>query len=69
MTMLTIPPVVIEVAIMREIGLVFSVEPVMIMLVINLVTVMSVPGGISVVAVSRICLFVDTNGYVHLGAG
>ena len=67
--MLAIPPVVIEVAIVCKIGFMFSVEPVVIVVIINLVTIVSMPCGIGIVAVSRVRLFVDANFYVRLGAG
>jgi hypothetical protein len=64
-----IPAVVIEVAVMRKISPVISVEPLVVVLVIHPVAIMSMPCGISIIAISRISLLVDTYGYVYLGAG
>ena len=64
-----IPPVVIEVAILCKIGLMFSVEPVVIVVIVSLVVIVSMPAGIRIMAISRIILFVDADFNMCLRAG
>ena len=69
MVMFTLPTIVVEVGVIVEIRLMFPVEPVVVVIVINLIPIVSMPRRISVIRISRISLFVDANGYVYLGAG
>jgi hypothetical protein len=62
-------PIMIEPGVTaNEIGAVFPIEPVMIMIIIDAVPIVSVPGGIGIIRISRIGCLVDSDGYVDLGA-
>ena len=52
-----------------EIGAVFPLKPIVIMVIISAVTIMSVPCRIAIVGISGIGSFVDTDAHVDLGAG
>ena len=63
------PAVMVEVSIITEIDLMFPVEPVMIMVIVNSVAIMPMPCGISIISITRISLFIDANFDMNLCAG
>lgn len=63
-----VPTVMVKMAAIVEVSPVFSVEPIVIMFVIDPVTIVSMPCRIGIIGVARISLFVDTNRYVYLCA-
>ena len=65
---LTFEAIMVELAAMK-ISMVFSFETVVIVFIINVVVIMAVPGGIRIVGVSRIGVFVDAYLHMYLGAG
>ena len=64
-----LPPVMIEVGIITEVRLVFSVEPVVIVVIIDSVAIMPMPCRVVIIGITRISLFVDANGDMNLCAG
>lgn len=52
-----------------EVRLVFSVEPVMIVLIVDPIAVVPVPCRVGVIGVTRIRLFINANLYMYLSAG
>lgn len=63
-----VPTIMIEMVVIAEVGLVFSVKPVVVVFVVDPVAIMSMPCRISIIGISRISRFVDTNGDVYLRA-
>ena len=69
MVVLAFPTIMVEVGIIAEVNLMFSVEPVMIMVIIDLIAIMSMPSWVAIIGITRISLFVDANGDMNLCAG